>query len=144
MLHVDAANAPAILHTRGAWLTQLARTSHVSRALAGARFLCEPRGTEAGGARLDRFGGKGWLAVGDAALSFDPLSSQGIFDAIYTGMKAAQAVDASLSGDTQAVEEYSTRLESIRAAYLERHRLVYETEARWPDRSFWRRRQRSH
>lgn len=143
VLHVDAEDAPAILHTRGAWLAQLARTSHVSRALGGAGFLCEPRGTEACGARLDRFGGRGWLAAGDAALSFDPLSSQGIFDAIYTGMKAARAVDASLSGDTQAVEEYSMRLESIRAAYLERHRLVYETEARWSDRPFWRRRRSS-
>jgi len=30
--------------------------------------------------------GEGWLAAGDAALSLDPLSSQGLFKALYTGL----------------------------------------------------------
>lgn len=144
VLHVDAENAASILHSRGAWEAHLVRTSYVSGVLAGSRFLSEACSTEACGARLDRFAGQGWLAAGDAALAFDPLSSQGIFDAIYTGMKAGQAVDASLSGDISAIEEYSARLESIRAAYVDRRRLVYETELRWCDRPFWRRRRTAH
>jgi flavin-dependent dehydrogenase len=143
VLHVEADNAAAILHTTGAWQVHLARTTYISRALAGASFIDEPRGAEACGARLDQYVGNRWLATGDAALSFDPLSSQGILNALYTGMKAGQAVDASLSGDLGPINVYATRLESIRAAYLNRHRLVYQTERRWLDHPFWARRQSS-
>ena len=141
VFHVDADDAAAILHTTGAWQAHLARTTHISRALAGASFINEPRGTEACGARLDQYVGKRWLATGDAALSFDPLSSQGILNALYTGMKAGQAVDAALSGDLDPLNAYATQLESIRTAYLNRHRLIYQTERRWCDHPFWARRQ---
>lgn len=95
---------------------------------------------EACGARLDAFVGRGWVAVGDAALSFDPLAAQGIFNALYTGMKAGEAVDAALRGDPSGLSQYTRRLEEIRAAYLERRVHVYDLEARWPDAPFWRRR----
>lgn len=140
VFHVDADNAAEILHTTNAWQTQLARTTHISRALAGARFIDEPRGAEACGARLDQYAGNRWLATGDAALSFDPLSSQGILNALYTGWRAGQAIAAALSGDLASLNAYVTQLESIRAAYLNRHRLVYQTERRWADRPFWARR----
>ena len=66
-----------------------------------------PRGADAGSARLDRFVGDGWVAAGDAALSFDPLSSQGMLTALYTGMKAGQALSAHLAGDGGALEAYA-------------------------------------
>ena len=36
--------------------------------------------------------GDGWVAAGDAACAFDPLSGQGIFKALDGGMRAAEAV----------------------------------------------------
>ncbi len=100
--------------------------------------------TEACGARLDRFWRDGWLAVGDAALSFDPLSSQGIFNALYTGMMAGRALDAVLSGKENALQGYTNQLESIRAAYLRHHRVFYRAEERWRDRTFWSRYKQNH
>jgi hypothetical protein len=45
-----------------------------------------------------------------------------------------------LSGDLAPTNAYVAQLESIRAAYLKRHRLVYQTERRWADHPFWARR----
>jgi len=140
VLHVDGERASSILHTPGAWQDLLARAGHVRKLVAGAVFEDAPQATEACGARLDAFAGERWLAVGDAALSFDPLSSQGILNALYTGMKAGEASHAALDGDLSRVEAYTARLEDIRQAYLRHHRGVYRMERRWLDRPFWARR----
>jgi flavin-dependent dehydrogenase len=138
--HLDAAEAAVILRSPGAWERALARTVHVQEVVRGAPLLARPRATEACGARLVPPGGRCWLAAGDAALSFDPLSSQGIFNALHSGMRAGQAVDAALAGDREAPRRYAARLAEVRAIYLARHRAVYASERRWRDRPFWRRR----
>ncbi|MEA2741190.1 MAG: hypothetical protein QOH05_4497 [Acetobacteraceae bacterium] len=84
--------------------------------------------------------GDGWLSVGDAALSFDPLSSQGLFNALYTGLAAAEAADRYLSGDAGGLDPYRATLASVHAAYREHLRAWYGLERRWADRPFWQRR----
>jgi flavin-dependent dehydrogenase len=136
-----------VLHTDGEvarrlsdpvrWRALLRTTNHVQH-LVGPTGV--PRGAAACGVRLDRFAGSRWIAVGDAACAFDPISSQGIFFAIYSGMRAAQALLAGYDGDRDAVRRYCERLEKVRAAYLSRQRLAYAAEARWPDAPFWARR----
>ncbi|MFL6293040.1 MAG: NAD(P)/FAD-dependent oxidoreductase, partial [Thermoanaerobaculia bacterium] len=84
--------------------------------------------------------GEAWLAVGDAALSFDPLSSQGISTALYCADKAASALGAVLDGDPGALPAYAALLDQIFSGYLQGHRLAYQAETRWADRPFWRRR----
>lgn len=138
--HVDAEEAAGIVRAEGGWAERLARTTHVRELLHASAAEAVPRSTDASGARLDRFHGDGWLAVGDAALSFDPLSSQGLFDALYTGLRGAEAVDAALAGDRSPVRAYGARLETVRAAYLQHHRAYYAEERRWPERPFWARR----
>ena len=39
---------------------------------------------------------------GDAALAFDPLAAQGLFNALYTGFAAARAIAAELSGEAES------------------------------------------
>lgn len=141
--HVDAADARAVLRTPGVWEEKLARTMHVRETLTGSVFISALHATEAGGARLDRFAGSGWLATGDAALSFDPLSSQGIFTALYTGMKAGHTVLDAMAGETCPLEAYTDRLESIRIAYLQHCRSVYQAEERWSNRPFWEQRRKA-
>lgn len=132
--HTDSKTAQVIARSPVMWSKLITGTKHTRSVLAGALNLGTIQFHEACGARLSKFGGKNWLATGDAALSFDPLSSQGIFNAIYTGMKAAIAVD---SGD---VATYSDRLSQIRAAYLNKTQMYYASEQRYPERPFWRRR----
>lgn len=83
------------------------------------------------------FAGPGWLAVGDATLAFDPLSSQGLFHALYTGLRGAEAV---LAGDGAALAEYEARLRGVERAYLRNLTTYYRLETRWPGAAFWRRR----
>ena len=69
----------------------------------GYSLVSEPRTTDARSSRLARFGGDGWLAAGDAAATFDPLSAQGIYFALYSGVAAGKALAA---GDGAALERY--------------------------------------
>lgn len=121
---------------------RLSSTVHLSRLLEshGYRFSEDPRGADASSAQLDDVAGRNWLAVGDAALSFDPLSSQGLFTACYTGLRGAEAVLADLAGDLLPLQRYRERVRSIYAAYLDHRAQYYSLERRWPKQEFWRRR----
>lgn len=103
-----------------------------------------PRRAAAHTAHLDRVYGEGWTAAGDAAIAFDPLSSQGVLTALYTGMSAGLAVDAHLSplhrGADSGLAAYAHKVEATRTAYLRGHRLIHAQEARWIHRTFWARR----
>jgi flavin-dependent dehydrogenase len=91
--------------------------------------------------RLDRCTGDGWLAAGDAAASFDPLSSQGILSAMYSGLKAGRTLRQCLDGDAHAAHEYGDALDAVYAAYLQRRYEYYRLEQRWAAHDFWRSRQ---
>jgi flavin-dependent dehydrogenase len=85
--------------------------------------------------------GDDWAAVGDAACCFDPLSSQGLFNALYGALKLAPAIASSLTGDRRALADYGERLNTVWTAYRRHYSAFYRLERRWPDRCFWRRRQ---
>ena len=85
-------------------------------------------------------GGPGWLAVGDAALACDPLSSQGLLNALYSGRMAAAAIRRALIGDSGALDDYTRAMVGVAAAYRANLAAWYAMEARWPDRPFWARR----
>ena len=134
--HTLHQNATRLLCDDDGWRRALADTRHVGPLLANASFE-PPRALEACGARLDRFSGDGWIACGDAALSFDPISGQGIFSALHGGMSAAEAVGDVLDDERQKFDLYAERLENIRRFYVARCRAVYRSERRWPDAPFW-------
>lgn len=97
--------------------------------------------TAAHSASLAQPAGPGWFACGDAAGCFDPLSSQGLFNALYTGLVTGQAADRALAGDPAgAMALYLDRLESIRSAYRTHLSAWYGLERRWPNSPFWARR----
>ncbi|HEU0051974.1 MAG TPA: NAD(P)/FAD-dependent oxidoreductase [Longimicrobium sp.] len=139
----DLADRAALLAVEG-FVAMLDRSLHVSEVLRKYDYAIagRPVGADAGGARLERFVGEGWIGAGDAALSFDPLSSQGILTALYTGMRAGEAIHAHLAGDAEALPAYAERLEEIHRAYRENHAVFYGYEARWRELPFWSRRAR--
>jgi flavin-dependent dehydrogenase len=117
-------------------------TRHISHFLDSyeCRADISPRTADARSSRLDRFGGPGWLSAGDAAMAFDPLSSQGILNALYTGMKAGEAIARALSDDDSHVGEYLRQLDSIYEAYRLNKTAFYAAEGRWCEQPFWQRR----
>jgi flavin-dependent dehydrogenase len=84
--------------------------------------------------RLDRCYGDGWLAAGDAAATFDPISSQGIMTALQCGRDAATAM---LEGNEAG---YAARVDALFARYAAMRASAYAQELRWPTSSFWQRR----
>jgi len=98
----------------------------------------------ANGASLISPIGENWIAVGDAALAFDPLSAQGLFNALYTGLAAAETVERHFRGDAAAFAEYAKEIAAIRDAY-ERHVAAwYGHGTRWSAHPFWSRRAMAH
>ncbi|MFB9243096.1 NAD(P)/FAD-dependent oxidoreductase [Massilia antarctica] len=89
---------------------------------------------------LAQAAGADWLAVGDAAASVDPLSSQGIMSALDQALAAAGALAAALGGDPGAMPAYADRIGSMYADYLVQRAHYYRRERRWPDSDFWRQR----
>lgn len=139
VLHTDADVARKLVDP-SRWQAMLRCTRHVRRFVEDARWLARPRLAPAHGGRLDSGVGARYVAVGDAALSFDPIASQGIVNALGTGMRGAEAIAAHLAGDPVALTDYADRLSQIRAGYLERRRRAYAAETRWLVAPFWHQR----
>ncbi|MFD5297946.1 FAD-dependent monooxygenase [Streptomyces mutabilis] len=99
-----------------------------------------PRRCAASTTRLHPVAGDHWIAAGDAAVTYDPLSSQGLLTALYSGLSAGRAVDAHLRGDPDALTSYATGLRDTFRAYAHAHREIHRSETRWPDHTFWQRR----
>ena len=95
-------------------------------------------GGDAGSSRATQLAGKCWLAVGDAAIAFDPLSSHGITNAVYTAHRAVEAIALHLSNpDDKHFREYAESLSAIFATYLGTRYELYHRERRWPEAAFW-------
>lgn len=137
----DLADKSALKKMSG-FMELLASTRYIRELVDSLQYqpAGDPRGVDASTARLSSFGGPGWFAVGDAAVSFDPISSQGILNALYLGLKAGQAIAASLAGDPQLIGDYCLRLQSVYDAYQTNKNKYYAAEERWRDHPFWQRR----
>jgi flavin-dependent dehydrogenase len=134
-----------MLHTRPGsrvspdlWRARLAATRHIAQAFPYVRFEDRLRGYDARGGWLAPVHGDGWIACGDAALSFDPSAAQGLFSALYLGMAAADATHAALRGDRAAVSAYAAQCMDVRTIYRRRVQAHYAEERRWPEADFWR------
>ena len=122
------------------WQEQMAATRQTKLRLRGWTGLSVPRIFSANTSRLDRMTGDDWLAVGDSAMAFDPLSSQGVYKAIESGIHAAKAIHRQLAGDEKARLDYAQRLEEGFTRYLAARNYFYRREHRWTDSPFWARR----
>lgn len=74
---------------RARYLAELGKTTHLARLAAGAVLEAPPWGCDASQYGARRFGGPGFLLVGDAATFIDPLSSFGVKKAMASGWQAA-------------------------------------------------------
>lgn len=102
------------------------------------------RATMAGASRLDpdSLGSTpaGFFAVGDAVLAFDPIASQGLFNALATSEGVAQAVELHLTGTPLARDRYVSEMRSVYAHYRSRVNETYARVARYANEPFWQRR----
>lgn len=97
--------------------------------------------------RLEQVIGKQWVALGDAAMSFDPLSSQGMFNAMTNAMQLQKlliSINFIKDLDTGKMEHfnmlYSQQIQQVWNHYLKHKNFFYSTETRWKEAPFWKRR----
>ena len=129
------------LNEAAIWQQQLSTTNNVAKITNDRK----PSGTltvrSTNSRLLDPVFGEDWLAVGDAASRFDPLSSQGIVKALRSGIFASYAIgDLLLRGDHAAMRRYRRFVTEEFRSYLQTRLKYYRQEQRWPDSEFWRRR----
>lgn len=139
----DLAAAHALDDTVG-FVRQLGRTHYVRRTVGALAVeeIDRVRRFPAGSVFRRCVGGNGWIAVGDATLAFDPLSSQGIFHALYTGLRGAEVLLAAAAGDAAALPAWADRQQAVQSAYRRHLAECYAAETRWPHAPFWSRRAR--
>jgi flavin-dependent dehydrogenase len=94
----------------------------------------------ANSSRLEQITGEGWLAVGDAACTYDPLSSYGITAAIGTAYYGSCAINDHFQGKKEAFLTYEFLMDKMYSTYLPLIATSYYQEKRWQDYDFWKRR----
>lgn len=122
------------------WRARLGRTVLVSRQWGLVAGPASLRVVAAGTGRLAELAGPGWLAIGDAAMTFDPLSGQGICAALESGARSGLVADRMLSGEAQAHREHSSTAEATFRDHLHGRTHYYRQEKRF-NTAFWLRRQ---
>ncbi|MFC0696092.1 tryptophan 7-halogenase [Paraburkholderia humisilvae] len=84
--------------------------------------------------------GKGWVAVGDALMGWDPLTSSGISGALGDGLAAVPAIIDMLEGGRDFAQAYAERANAVFGRYLIERLQRYGIESRWRQSAFWARR----
>ena len=120
---------------------ELETSLHISKIIKTANLDFEnikviPSGTS----RLDIPYGDNWIAVGDAAFSYDPISSYGITSALAAGFYAGHALASKLSNEDDAMSTYRYVVENAFQAYTEKLSNHYAVEDRWKNSVYWKNR----
>jgi flavin-dependent dehydrogenase len=122
------------------WISLLRQTEFVTKLVGHELTPTTLRVHPCATAILDSMTGGSWLAVGDAASTFDPLSSAGVLKALTSGREAAMAAGHALAGDFAVLRGYADRVEKEFSAYLALRKRHYEMQPRWHSKPFWSRR----
>lgn len=131
--------------SNAAWLKGLGRMERTSERVRDGHMAADLEVHAAHSAFLVKAFGEGWVAAGDAAASFDPLSSSGIPRALYSGIWGARAIyDLLERGRSDSLESYDANLKLAFDLYEKTRARYYQLERRWKDAPFWSRRQRNH
>lgn len=130
-------------HRRGMSRTRELEDAPLTRSRVAGAEVVEQRVLPVRSGLRGRVAGPGWIAVGDSASSYDPVSGAGIYKALGQGALAAAAVHAALEGDAAAPGLYAARVRADFERYADERRLVYAAERRWAGAGFWERRRRA-
>jgi flavin-dependent dehydrogenase len=125
------------------WFRQkLAETEHISILLKNEGYRDEGpcQLTSAHSGRLRECFGKQWVAAGDAAQSFDPLSGQGILSAMSSGQQVGKAISRACPETRDALISYARSMEDRWKRFLQQRRQIHTLEQRFAHSSFWQRR----
>lgn len=153
VMHSDKDLPAARLAAHGYGFDQLLdESTHIAPLLEarGYQPCGKIRGAPANSQRLQDFCGDAWMAVGDAAQAYDPLSSQGMDKALRTGSHAGHMIHYALTDSPQDVaglgcrnayvHQYDEQQRQLWETYVSQRDFYYGMQRRWSDELFWQRR----
>jgi len=125
------------------WRQALESTQHMRHFIASDAPFEERMVRSAATLSLQMTHGQGWIATGDAAAAYDPLSGRGMVHALRSGIVAAFATgDMLCHGQSSGLIRYATMLRAQLSRFEEAKVKHYAREERWTEQPFWQRRQR--
>lgn len=123
------------------WQQQLESVPHTRKRVANCVRNSELKIVAANSYRRASIQDSNCLMIGDAAVAFDPLSAQGIYQALNAGLTAAVAIGRHQQGQPGALDDYEQSVMKGFSDYLRARTDHYDRERRWPGSVFWKRRQ---
>lgn len=123
------------------YLEAIQSTLFVAGLLESAEIASKPAGCDASWHCADTFAEAGLLLVGDAGSVIDPLSSQGVYKAMSSGMSAAITINTCLRKpqlEAAALSFYNEEERRTYDGYSAGSVATFRSEQRWPDRPFWK------
>ena len=124
----------------GYWGAQLNKAICTRSRMKNRHITQNPAIVSAATSRRLEVEGAGWIAVGDAAHSFDPLSSLGIYKALDSANHACESILRTLRV-SHTDSTYNNWSDHVFGRYLHRRADFYLRERRWSESQFWKRRQ---
>lgn len=119
------------------WIRRLTLTGHVTEFIGDAQPDGDVRLVPAPSFQSSRTSGTNWMAVGDAASSFDPITGQGLHKALADGLLASDYIAYLRDGRIDGFSGYDRAVSNRFAAYQAARQHFYGLETRWPDNPFW-------
>ncbi len=124
------------------WNRLLLETKHMKQRVRSATALDSKPWVRNASTRISNLPEcRNFLAIGDAAASFDPISSMGIGFAMTSALQAARIIQEELAEHhPQRVPHYQQEIGQHFEHYLQLRKRFYQQEKRWPSADFWVRR----
>ncbi|WP_299293745.1 tryptophan 7-halogenase [uncultured Tateyamaria sp.] len=115
--HTTTEQATQMRRDPAEWHASLAKAAVLAEHLPTALFSsAELKFTDATGEACTKAAGDGWVACGDAAIAFDPLASQGLLNAVRTGIAAAD-----VAADRVTPVQYCAEMDRVWDHYVRHH-----------------------
>lgn len=137
-LHLDPADPDGrlLLHSNQL-LARARRLPLLAEVLPATSAPLPVKACRASGSALQDHRLRGFYAIGDASISFDPIASQGLFHALASAEAAATAIERQLAGCADAQAPYQARLQAVYQRYRHHHRATYAGPAVRFAEPFW-------
>lgn len=119
------------------WVRRSTRTNHITGFIGSAQPDGDVRLVPAPSFQSSMTSGTNWMAVGDAASSFDPITGQGLHKALADGLLASDYIAYLRDGRIAGFSGYDRAVSHRFAAYQAARQHFYVLETRWPDNPFW-------
>ena len=131
------------LKTIDGWKKVLNKTQYVRKIIDDYEYdiYLGPYAILSNSTRLEKVSGDNWLAIGDAAATFDPLSSNGVINAIDDAIDVSNMIKKHLEKEENLFDSYNSNVVKKFNNYLHKRSFYYSKEKRWRNSLFWKRNQ---